>query len=344
MIDGHLLDPCIRCFLVEEIATDRRLTRNTQHSYRDAIQLLLRYLQEHHGLEPAGVTIDQVSATVIRGFLAHLEDQRGNSVSTRNQRLKAIHALFHFVARRLPELAGHAAEIHAIPPRRLPAPAIAYLEQAEIEALLAAPDRRTAQGERDYALILFLYNTGASTSEVAELTIDAITLDDAPVVRFVGRRATPRVCPLWPHTADVLRRLLGARLDGPGDAPVFRNVRHRPITRFGIHSLVARTAAKAAETTPALQTKRVSPHTIRHTTAVHFLRAGVELDTVCAWLGHVSVETMNRYAQIECPGADTVKAVEATAPHAREIAERPSACWSGGLPATPHALATAARC
>jgi len=337
MIDGHLLDPCVQCFLLEE-ATDRHLTRNTQHSYRDAIQLLLRFLHEQHGLELAGVMIEQVSAAVVQGFLAHLEDQRGNSVSTRNQRLKAIHALFHFIARRSPELAGHAAEIHAIPPRRLPAPAIAYLEQAEIEALLGAPDRRTAQGERDYALILFLYNTGASTSEVAELTVSAITLDDNPVVRFVGRRATPRICPLWPHTAEVLRRLLGARLDGPGDAPVFHNVRHRPITRFGIHSLVARMTEKAAAAMPMLRSKRVSPHTIRHTTAVHFLRAGVELDTVCAWLGHVSVDTMHRYAQIERP------AMAPDAPAVLDLATRPPAWWPDGLPATSHAPATAARC
>jgi len=338
MIDGHLLDPCIRSFLVEEIAADRNLTRNTQHSYRDAIQLLRRYLHEHHGLEPAGATIEQVSAAAIRGFLAHLEDQRGNSVSTRNQRLKAIHALFHFVARRLPELAGHAAEIHGIPPRRLPAPTIAYLEQPEIEALLAAPDRRTAQGERDYALVLFLYNTGASTSEVAELTVEALTLDPTPTVRFVGRRATPRSCPLWPHTAEVLRRLLGARLDGPPATPVFRNVRHRPITRFGIHSLVARMAAKAAAAMPGLRSKRISPHTIRHTTAVHLLQAGVALDTVCAWIGHVSVDTMNRYAQIDR------QPVGAPATRGIELAARPPIWWPDDLPSlTLHAPAAAAR-
>lgn len=299
MADDHLLGPFVRRFLLEEVVADRNLTLNTQRSYRDSIRLLLRFLHEHHALEPTKITVEQITAAVARAFLAHLEEQRGNSVSTRNQRLAAIHSLFRFVARQVPELIDHAAQIHAIPLRRSAAPAMAYLEKPEIDALLAVPDRGRAQGQRDYALLLFLYNTGARATEAAELVVGAAALDAAPSVRFLGKGRKTRTCPLWPHTAKTLRQLLGARLDGPRDEPVFRNVRGEPVTRFGIHDLLARTVRKAAETTPSLRTKRVSPHTLRHTTAVHLLRAGVDINTIRAWLGHVSLETTNRYAEVD---------------------------------------------
>lgn len=299
MPDGHPLGPFVRRFLLEEVVADRNLTLNTQRSYRDSIRLLLRFLHERHAIEPTRVTVEQITAAVARTFLAHLEEQRGNSVSTRNQRLAAIHSLFGFVARQAPELVDHAAQIHAIPLRRSAAPAMAYLEKPEIDALLAMPDRRRPQGQRDYALLLFLYNTGARATETAELAVGAVALDTAPSVRFLGKGRKTRTCPLWPHTAKTLRQLLGARLEGPQDEPVFRNVRGDPVTRFGIHDLIARTARKAAETTPSLQAKRVSPHTLRHTTAVHLLRAGVDINTIRAWLGHVSLETTNRYAEVD---------------------------------------------
>lgn len=299
MPDGHPLGPFVRRFLLEEVVADRNLTLNTQRSYRDSIRLLLRFLHEHHAIEPTRATVEQITATAARTFLAHLEEQRGNSVSTRNQRLAAIHSLFRFVARQVPELVDHAAQIHAIPLRRSAAPAMAYLEKPEIDALLAVPDRRRPQGQRDYALLLFLYNTGARATETAELAIGAVSLDTAPSVRFLGKGRKTRTCPLWPHTATTLRQLLGARHEGPRDEPVFRNVRGEPVTRFGIHDLIARTVRKAAETTPSLRMKRVSPHSLRHTTAVHLLRAGVDINTIRAWLGHVSLETTNRYAEVD---------------------------------------------
>ncbi len=299
MSDDHLLGPFVRRFLLEEVVADRNLALNTQRSYRDSIRLLLRFLHEHHAVAPTRVTVEQVTAAVARSFLAHLEEQRGNSVPTRNQRLAAIHSLFRFIARQVPELVDHAAQIHAIPLRRSPVPTMAYLEKPEIDALLAVPDRRRAQGQRDYALLLFLYNTGARATETAELAVGAVALDAAPSVRFLGKGRKTRTCPLWPHTTKTLRQLLGARLEGPPDGRIFRNVRGQPVTRFGIHRLLARTVRKAAETMPSLRAKRVSPHTLRHTTAVHLLRAGVDINTIRAWLGHVSLETTNRYAEVD---------------------------------------------
>jgi integrase/recombinase XerD len=299
MLEGHLLGPFVRRFL-DEVVTDRNLTINTQRSYRDSTQVFLRFLREHHGLDAGAVMVEQITAAVVRGFLVHLEDDRGNSPSTRNQRLKALHALFHFIASKIPELADHIAPIHAIPLRRSAAPPLAFLEKAEIDALLAVPDRGQAQGQRDHALLLFLYNTGARASEAAELTIGALSLAPGAACAVRLRRGTrTRECPLWPETVEVLRRLLGARLGGPPGTPVFHNVRGKPITRFGIHTLVARIAERAAQATPSLRAKRVSPHTIRHTTAIHLLRAGAPVDSVRAWLGHASLDTTSRYAERE---------------------------------------------
>jgi site-specific recombinase XerD len=299
MLERHLLGPFVRRFLLEEVVADRNLTINTQRSYRDSIRLLLRFMADHHATEPTRVAVEHVTAAIVRAFLAYLEEQRGNSVATRNQRLAAIHSLFRFVARQVPELVEHATQIYAIPLRRAAPPAMAYLDKPEIDALLAVPDRRRPQGQRDYALLLFLYNTGARATETAELAVGAVALDTAPSARFLGKGRKTRTCPLWPHTVKVLRQLLGARIEGPQHERVFRNVRGEPVTRFGIYDLLARTVAKAAQTTPSLRAKRISPHTLRHTTAVHLLRSGVDINTIRAWLGHVSLETTNRYAEVD---------------------------------------------
>ena len=218
--------------------------------------------------------------------------------STRNQRLAALHSLFRFTGRQVPELVDHAAQIHAIPLRRTAVPAMPYLEKSEIDGMLAVPDRTRAQGRRDYALLLFLYNSGARASEAALIKVADLTPTNQ-CVHLDGKGRKTRTCPLWSRTVAVLLDLLGPRIDGPRETPVFLNVHRKPITRYGIHALVARTAAKAAEAVPSLRNKRVSPHTIRHTTAVHLLRAGVDINTIRAWLGHVSLETTNRYAEVD---------------------------------------------
>jgi len=299
MCDAHLLGPYVRRFLLEHVVADRNLSRHTQQSYRDAIRLFLGFLTEQARTDPTRLTVEQVTVGRVRGFLLHLEQARGNAVATRNQRLAAIHALFRFVGRQVPELVDHAAQVQGVPLRRTAPPAMPYLEQAELDALLAAPARRRPQGQRDYALLLFLYNTGARAAEAARATVGDLDLGLTPCVRLRGKGDKSRVCPLWPHTVTVLRSLLGARLDGPPEAPVFVNVRGAPLTRFGIHTLVERTAARAAAAVPSLREKRVSPHTLRHTTAVHLLRAGVDINTIRAWLGHVSLETTNRYAEVD---------------------------------------------
>lgn len=299
MSDHHLMGLFVRRFLLEDLVSDRNLSLNTQKSYRDAIRLLFAFVAERYSTDPTRVTVELVDAAVVRGFLAHLENDRCNSIATRNQRLATLHALFRFIGRLVPELVDHAAQIQAIPLRRTPVPTMSYLDKPEIETLLAVPDRRRAQGRRDYALLLFLYNTGGRATEATQVTVAALDLGIPPSVRFYGKGRKTRTCPLWQHTAKILRDLVGARIDGPREAPVFLNVRGQPITRYGVHALVARTTDRAAETVASLRDKRVSPHTIRHTTAVHLLRAGVDINTIRAWLGHVSLETTNRYAEVD---------------------------------------------
>jgi len=286
--------------LLEHVVADRNLSVNTQKSYRDAILRLLRFVNERHGIDPSRLAVEQVDAHMVRGFLAHLEEDRHNSAATRNLRLTAIQSLFRFIGREAPEFVTLATQMQEIPARKTPTPLMPYLEKAEMDALLAAPDRQSCQGGRDYALLLFLYNynTGARATEAASTTVGSLQLADPPSVQLFGKGSKARLCPLWPHTRDTLVALRGPHTSSPTQ-PLFLNVRGQAITRFGIHTMVERNAAKAAEETPSLRDKRVSPHTIRHTTAVFLLRAGVDINTIRAWLGHVSLQTTNRYAEVD---------------------------------------------
>jgi len=299
MPNSHPLGSFVRRFLLESVIADRNLSRNTQASYRDAIRLLLRFIAERYGIDPTNLTVEDVNAKVVRNFLAYLEKEHCNSLATVNQRLTAIRSLFRFIGQCVPELVDLATQVGAVPLRKTVLPTISYLEKQEMDALLATPDRGRLQGQRDYALLLFLYNSGARASETAHVTVGDLDLGTSLFVRLLGKGRKIRLCPLWPHTAKVLRALLGRRLEGPPEAAVFLNVRGAPITRFGIHTLVERIAKRASKKMPSLQGKRVSPHVIRHSTACHLLRAGVDINTIRDWLGHVSLETTNRYAKVD---------------------------------------------
>jgi len=186
--------------------------------------------------------------------------------------------------------------MRTIPFKKTSQPHVTYLDKAEMDALLAAPNRHTAQGQRDYALLLFLYNTGARASEAAQVTVADLALQTSPAVRLLGKGNRVRLCPLWTATVQVLTPLLVHRT---AKESVFLNRRQQPITRFGIHALIERTAAVASQQVPSLRTQHISPHSIRHTTAVHLLRAGVDINTIRAWLGHVSLDTTHIYAEID---------------------------------------------
>jgi site-specific recombinase XerD len=301
MTDTTLLGPWVRRFLLEHLITERNLSRNTQRSYRDTLSLLMPFAAAVKKKDVDQLAATDLDADLVRNFLLHLEEQRKCGIATRNQRLAAIHALARFIGISCPELIAWSGQIRSIPFKKSPQTQITYLEKAEMDALLNAPNRETAQGRRDHALLLFLYNSGARADEAAQLKITDLQLahDTQRHVSSVllhGKGDKKRRCPLWPQTAEVILPLISGR---EGNVHVFLNRRGQPITRFGIHTMVERYAQQVSRDIPSLEAKRVSPHIIRHTTATHLLRAGVDINTIRAWLGHVSIDTTNVYAEVD---------------------------------------------
>jgi site-specific recombinase XerD len=300
MSSAMSLGPWIRRFLLEHLVGERNLSWNTQRSYRDTLALLIPFVSGKLHKRVDRLSITDVGSAHVRAFLVDLEETRGCSVSTRNQRLAAIHALAGFVGLHSPELIVWSGELRRIPFKKASTQPVPYLEKKEMDALLNAPDQSRAQGSRDHALLLFLYNSGARADEAAQLLIGDLDLApsarDYSSVRIRGKGNKLRYCPLWPQTAQVLNSIIGGRVVGDR---VFLNRRKQPITRFGIHGVVVRYAAQVSKHMPSIAAKRVSPHSIRHTTATHLLRAGVDINTIRAWLGHVSLDTTNIYAETD---------------------------------------------
>lgn len=296
MSDLSILGPWIRRFLMEHIVEERNLARNTQTSYRDTLCLLLPFVANEIGKSVDKLSVEHLSPEVLRRFLSYLEQERKCLIATRNQRLAAIHALARFIGERSPEHIAWCTEIRSIPFKKTSKASLPYLDKLEMDALLEAPNQETAQGRRDYALLLFLYNSGARADEAAHVTIADLDLGGSPAVKIHGKGNKTRLCPLWPLTAKILGSLIVNRAP---DERAFLNRRGQPITRYGIHTLVKRHVCRASRRVPSMELKKVSPHTIRHTTAVHLLRAGVDINTIRAWLGHVSLDTTHIYTEID---------------------------------------------
>ncbi|MGH2436189.1 MAG: tyrosine-type recombinase/integrase [bacterium] len=299
--EGVLLGPWIRRFLLEHLVSERNLARNTQRSYRDTLALFIPFIGATLRKPVDRLAVTDVSADGVRAFLADLENTRGCGITTRNQRLAAIHALARFVGLHSPEHIAWSGELRSIPFKKAGAKSmVPYLEKPELEALLNAPDQRTPQGQRDHGLLLFLYNSGARADEAAQLLIGDLDLAgcdrDYSSVTIRGKGNKLRSCPLWSQTAAHLKTFTEGR--APSER-VFLNRRRQPLTRFGIYAMVERHARRVTQQMPSVAAKRVSPHTIRHSTATHLLRAGVDINTIRAWLGHVSLATTNIYAEAD---------------------------------------------
>jgi site-specific recombinase XerD len=301
MPNTDLLSPWVRRFLLEHLVAERNLAPNTQKSYRDALLQFLPFVARAAHRRIERLLVVDVSPARTRSFLQDLEKTHGCGISTRNQRLAAIRSLARFIGQHGPEHLEWVGQIQSIASKKVARPLVGYLEKDEMDALRKAPDCRTAQGRRDYAILLFMYNTGARADEVAQVRIGDLDLGvasnrDSSSVLIHGKGNKPRRCPLWPKTVDELRPLIDRR----GECQhVFLNRRGQPLTRFGIHALVERYAAQVATKLPSMAKKRVSPHTIRHTTATHLLRARVDINTIRAWLGHVCLSTTNVYAEVD---------------------------------------------
>jgi len=295
MTKSTLLGPWLRRFLLEHLVTERNLSANTQKSYRDMLTMLLPFATDKLSKKIERLTIDDLSASLIRQFLIHLEEGRECAISTRNQRLSSIHSLARFIGQHSPEYIEWCTQICLIPVKKSLQAEITYLDKQEMDALLAAHNVQTRQGMREHAILLFLYNSGARASEAAQLKIGDINWH-AKSVLITGKGNKERRCPLWASTLDLIHQLVKKR---EMSEAVFLNRCHQPITRSGIYAMIKRCAERASKEAPSLKGKMVSPHVIRHTTASHLLKAGVDINTIRGWLGHVSLATTNIYAETD---------------------------------------------
>jgi site-specific recombinase XerD len=284
------LAPLLQAFFTERLIGQRDASPHTVASYRDAICLLLRFAQRRTGKAPHQMAVDDLDAPLIGAFLNHLEAERGVSVRTRNARLTAIHSLFGFAAYRHPEHAAVIQRVLAIPPKRTDRALVTYLTDAEMQALLAAPDRTARIGRRDHALLLLALETGLRVSELTALTCGAVHLGTGAHVRCHGKGRKERITPLRRQTRAVLQAWLTERAGAPND-PLFPGPRGGPLSRDAIRRLVERHVDAATASCPSLAEKRVSPHTLRHSCAMNLRRHGVDPATIALWLGHEDVRT-----------------------------------------------------
>jgi site-specific recombinase XerD len=295
----NALGPIVYAFFEQHLKGEKGLSPASVKSYRDALRLLLTFIAAQRHRAITRLAIADLTAERVRQFLGSLETERGNYIRTRNQRLAALHTFFSYLARQVPETLAEAERIAAIPRKRAPPPGTQFLERDEIEALFAGLPGTGRAALRDRTLLLFLYNTGARVQEAANLTIGNLVLEPQPRVHLHGKGDKWRTCPLWPETARLLRELLAGRTGSEwSTAPVFTSRQGGPLTRFGIYKLVRRHAAHLIVGPSDGPPRRISPHVFRHTTAMHLLEAGVEINVIRGWLGHVSLDTTHRYAEI----------------------------------------------
>lgn len=293
---SHRLGPVLHSFFVDHLGSVKGLRPASVQSYRDAIRLFLLFVADEEGRKLSRLDIEHLSFERVLKFLNHLENARGNRAQTRNQRLAALQAFFDYVGGRLPERLEVCGRVAAIPRKRAPKAQVTFLERDEMAAIIGGLPSRGPRAQRDHALILFLYNTGARVQEAAGLRRNQLDLEGMRV-RLHGKGDKWRTCPLWKETAVMLGKLLGGSRDAV-DAPVFTGQGGRPLTRFGIYKIVRRHAGSLDRTPDAPRRGRITPHVFRHTTAVHLLESGVELNVIRGWLGHVDISTTTHYAEI----------------------------------------------
>ena len=290
----------IKRFFSHYLPVQKGLAVNTVVAYRDTTKLLLAYASDTLKKNVEELGVEDLGESLVLDFLDHVEKTRGCSPRTRNARLAAIRALFGFIARQEPALLLHSQTIHTIPLKRTEYKTIGYLEEKEMQALLNAVDLTSRTGLRDKALLLMLYNTGARVSEIVGLEAANLRLDGSTQVKLMGKGQKCRSCPLWPETVEALHDYLQQRVPkDPAAQQLFLNANGSPLTRFGVRHITGKYATTTKSQCPSLATKPVNPHTIRHTTAMHLLRAGNDVNMISYWLGHANINTTHIYVEID---------------------------------------------
>lgn len=284
-------------FFEDHLKVQKGLRPGSVKSYRDTLKLFLIYVASACHRPVTRLTLADLASERVLEFLRMIETERRNHVATRNQRLAALHTFYRYLAVHHPEILPEAERVEAIPSKRCPAPKTIFLEREEIDAIFKALPKDGALALRDRALLMLLYNSGARVQEVADLRVADVDLDGPLRVRLHGKGDKWRSCPLWPETVDLLKQWETVQ-SGDKTLPLFTSRHFRPLTRFGIYKLVKRHTNSLD--TGALDGKSngVSPHVFRHSLAVGLLEQGVDVNVIRGWLGHVSLDTTHRYAEI----------------------------------------------
>ena len=291
--------PCLlQQFFVQRLIQQRQASPHTVLAYRDTFRLLLNFAHRRLGKRPSELVLDDLNAALVLDFLHHLEVERHNSVRSRNARFAAIRSFMEYVSFQEPSALATVQSVLAIPMKRFEQPLIGFLSREHMTAILDAPDRNSAIGQRDRVMLATLYNTGARVSELTGMRVDDLELGPSAWVRIRGKGRKERSTPLWPATARQLKSWLKAYPRQP-DQPLFPSRLGTPLTRIGVTERLKLAVKVAAAQYPELAKQRVFPHLIRHSIAMHMLQAGVDITVIALWLGHESPVTTHKYVEAD---------------------------------------------
>lgn len=288
------LGPILQRYFCEYLFSQRDLSKNTIASYRDTFRLLLEFLKRRYHIQPDQVCGEDLDAPHVLAFLDDLEQRRGNTARSRNARRAALRCFLRYSAAANPQLLSVAQRVLAIPAKRFERASVGYLTREQIQAIIDSPDTATVSGQRDQVLLVLLYNTGARVSELAGLQVKDVSLDSRVSVHIHGKGRKNRSVPLWRQTVKLLRAWL-RQLGGEPNSFLLPNARGNSMTRSGVAQRLRMAVNRAASKLPQLRSMRISPHTIRHTTAMHLLQSGVDLSVIAMWLGHETTQTTHQY-------------------------------------------------
>ena len=287
-------------FFVPHLSAERNVSRHTAAAYRDSMKLLLQFVANDRGASIDQLRLEDLTPDRVLAFLSHLETKRHNAVRTRNARLAAIHSFFRYVLAREPALAEFCHRQLSIPMKKAVRPVLGYFQEPELVHLLAQIDRTQTDGERDYLLVALLYDTAARIQELLDLTPSDCRFEAPPFVRLRGKGRRERLCPLLPQTARLITKFLASEGRSTEDhEPLLHRRRGGRLTRHGARYLLAKYIARARASMPSLSRPGLSPHTLRHTKAMHLLQSGVPLVTIKDFLGHADLKSTEVYVQID---------------------------------------------
>lgn len=285
-------------YFCDYLLKQRNASPETVSSYRDTFRLFLLFSEQRFRKAPSSVTLADLDAPQILAFLDMLETQRHNSIRTRNIRLAALHSFLHYAALQNPTALASINRALAIPVKRFDKIPISYLSRQEMTALLSAPDRSTWSGHRDAVMLATLYNTGARVSEITKLNVEDLQFGPTTTLHIRGKGRKERVIPVWKSTRRQLREWL-CRIDKSAGHPLFPSRRGERLTRAGVRSRLDAALTIARQSCLSLRTRQVSPHLLRHTTAMHLLQSGVDITVIALWLGHESTATTHIYIEAD---------------------------------------------